>query len=55
MTLRELADKYPEWLDLPITIANGDRLDWLDGSAIVYSFETEEDGETVKVLVFSGN
>lgn len=52
MTLRELVDQHPEWLDLELTVySNSGELDFVGGSGNVY--EDTYQGETV--IVFTGN
>jgi hypothetical protein len=60
MTLREIIEQHPEWLDLPVAVYRSDgEYDYVGGSGTVYRHNTDEeleyDGEAVDAVVFAGN
>ncbi len=56
MTLKEIIDKNPEWLDLPIAVLRSDGLlDYIGATGSVNLLQDEKDEKEFLVVVFSGN
>lgn len=44
VTLRDIAEQHPEWMDLPVTVADeAGNLTWLDGSLLVFPSKADDD------------
>jgi hypothetical protein len=57
MTLRELVEKHPDWLDYEMAIYREDgELDYVGASGDVYVNDAYDDeGDIARVVIFSGN
>lgn len=52
MTLRELVEQHPDWLDLEMAVLTNTDLEFVGASATVYKDVDDDDND---IIVFTGN